>query len=503
MITRKEPFTLALLAKSLTFAGGIVPDRSTFDKYARLRYASAPARLLYPLAPGGEADFPAAGQPVLKGEALGRDADGVLLHAGISGVSAGVSELTIEGERLLCGALENDGANRLHPSCVPFTRPLSQTAPDELIALTDRCGLADSPLYGVNLAARIREASGRAHTLIVSGCETQPYLLALSRMLAEQPQKVINGAKILMKALGVRKGVIAVTDNNPDAIRALRKLLGESRLLEIAVMRCKYPQEDPRQLIYALTDKELPFGQTPLHTGHFIVRADTAAALFDAFVTGIPVTEHLLTVNGSRLREPAAVYAPIGMTLEALLTDCAIDAGQTRFLYGSPFTGRPIDDLSLPVTKQSEALLLLEALRAPVPKSCIRCGRCARVCPMHLLPSDYLPGRRLFPADRSALQECTFCGACEAVCPGYLPLTELLRRAKSGETAAPKKTAAPPKPEKKPPEENPPAPDHPASGDVSEEITISMEDEKPSEETLSPFRADSGKNASDKEQKEE
>ena len=124
---------------------------------------------------------------------------------------------------------------------------------------------------------------------------------------------------------------------------------------------------------------------------------------------------------------------------------------------------------------------------------------------MHLLPSDYLPGRRLFPADRPALEECTFCGACEAVCPGYLPLTELLRRAKSGETAAPTppKPAAPPKPEKKPQEDNPPAPDHPASGDVSEEITISMEDDKPSGETLSPFRADSGKNASDKEQKEE
>ena len=134
--------------------------------------------------------------------------------------------------------------------------------------------------------AKIRSALGKADRMIVNCAECEPYITADHRMMLEHPDMIIGGIKILLKALGIRRGDIAVEDNKPDAIAALKRAAGDSPLVRIYVCKTKYPQGDERQLMYALTCRELPAGKLPADIGCVLFNCSTCAAVYRAFAEG-------------------------------------------------------------------------------------------------------------------------------------------------------------------------------------------------------------------------
>jgi len=415
------------MARRSTFSGGIFPDLHHSAIHSPIGHMPAPRRLFLPapeIAPLPE------GTRVLRGQVIGTDGCGLPLHSSVSGTITGIDSISGHPHYVL----ENDGEYTLHPDCVPFTRPLAQTSSEEIAEIIGSAGINDAPENGPSLPERIASFREKGELLIINGCETQPYMTALSRLLLERPDHVINGTKILLKALGIRQAVIALGEENLDAANRIESLIAGSKLIRVRIMLTKYPQEEPHQLIYALTEKE-PAADRPLEeSGCMVVRADTCAAIFHTFATGIPHLERLITVSGSRIKTRRNLFVPIGTPAEDVLAYCdGLKGKADRLIAGGPLNGNLLEDPALPITRQTTALLAMAA-KTPRYSACIRCGRCYEVCPMHLMPAYLAEAARKNQPERClqyGIHSCVECGCCAYVCPGKVPLVQEIRAGKA------------------------------------------------------------------------
>ena len=260
-------------------------------------------------------------------------------------------------------------------------------------------------------------------------------MTAVSRLLYERPDHVVNGAKILLKALGSRQAVVTLCENNLDAANRIEGLVaGSNKMFRVRIMTAKYPQEEPHQLIYALTEKEVPTDCALETSGHMVVRADTCAAVFHAFATGLPQMECLLTVSGSKIKTRRNLFVPIGTPIKDVLSYCdGLKGNDSQLILDGPLNGSLPEDPALPITKQTTALLAM-ARKSLRHSSCIRCGRCYEVCPMHLMPAHLAAAVQKNDTSRClqySIHSCIECGCCAYVCPGNVPLPALIRSGKA------------------------------------------------------------------------
>lgn len=194
-----------------------------------------------------------------------------------------------------------------------------------------------------------------------------------------------------MKALSLREGIIAVEDNKLDAINLLEERLAGSKLIKVQVLRTKYPQGDERQLIYALTGRELPTGKLPADIGCCVFNAETCAAVFSAFAGGMPLIERIVTVDGDCVRNPKNLLVPLGTSYSELIDYCGgLTKTPKKIINGGPMMGIAQWDKDGVVTKGTSAILVFSEdveNKTDLKPGCIRCGRCVRACPMRLMPS--------------------------------------------------------------------------------------------------------------------
>ncbi len=272
--------------------------------------------------------------------------------------------------------------------------------------------------------------------VILNGAECEPYLTCDHRIMVERPDDVVQGLRLLMKAVGVNKGYIGVEVNKPDAIDALNKACAAYTDVQVVPLQVKYPQGLELQLIKAVSGRELPSGKLPADVGVIVNNVGTAAAVAEAVLNGCPLIERVVTVTGSMVDKPQNLLVRLGTSFGDLLAECGLNGQPGKVIQGGPMMGMTQGNMSVPVTKGVSGILALsEAESAPLEAGpCIRCARCVDACPMLLQPiflAQFAERGLLEQAEAYHILDCRECGCCSWVCPARRPLLQNIRLAKS------------------------------------------------------------------------
>jgi len=272
-------------------------------------------------------------------------------------------------------------------------------------------------------------------TVILNGVECEPYLTADHRLMLENPEPIIQGLEIIMRVTGAEKGFVGIEANKPDAVQVMKKTVAHLDNIEVAVLRVQYPQGAEKQLIYAVTGREVPAGGLPMDVGCVVQNVGTSKAAADAVIRSIPLIERVLTVTGEGIERPGNFLVRIGTPIKELLAHCGLSKETKRLVLGGPMMGLAqanIDECV--VSKGTSGILAVCDDVTGGWEACIRCGRCVRGCPMGLPPS-YLSiladAERWEEAEDAGVKNCIECGVCTYVCPAKRPMVEMIKLTKS------------------------------------------------------------------------
>ncbi|WP_458863791.1 electron transport complex subunit RsxC [Acidaminobacterium chupaoyuni] len=424
-----------------TFQGGIHPDDKKAATNKRpIEQMPAPAKVILPVSMhiGAPAKpVVAKGDTVFMGQLVAEAGGNVSanVHASVSGT---VSDVALyphpNGTKVLSVVIDNDGLDTPDPSLVPLD--YSSMTPEEMLEVIRSAGIVGHGGATFPTHVKIQSGIGKVDTIIINGAECEPYITSDHRILLEHPEEVIEGAQILIKTLGVENVLLGIEENKADTYDALRKLLPQNNSIKLCPLKTRYPQGAEKQIIYALTGREVPSGKLPADAGCAVFNVDTAATICRKFKTGMNDIRRIVTVSGSAVATPKNLEVRVGTPIgDVFAAAGGFTEAPNKLLMGGPMMGNPQFDLSAPVIKATNALLAFCGDECKLAKnpSCIRCGRCVSACPMHLMPTYlYLysnKGNFDACAKYDAL-DCIECGACTYVCPGKLPLVQGIRVAK-------------------------------------------------------------------------
>jgi electron transport complex protein RnfC len=419
------------------FHGGIhPPDRKAETSGSPIQRAPLPERLVVPMSQHlGAPCVPlvAKGDRVVRGQVIG-EVDAIIsapVHAPAAGeVAAVVSALTPAGIRCMSVVIAPDSEQDRDA----FVRIVpKEEGTGEIARAAGLVGLGGA---GFPAAVKLVPAKHTpVDTVILNGCECEPYLTCDHRVMLERAQRVIAGARIIAEAVGAKRTVVAVEDNKPDALDALRDAATDG--VEVLSVRTRYPQGAEKQLVFAVTGRVVQGGKLPATTGCLVHNVQTAAALADAVETGLPLMERVVTVSGA-VATPGNFQVAIGTPVSYLIELAGgLTADAARVIAGGPMTAQPLGDLEVPVVKGMSGVVALTAAEAAsivdTDQPCIRCGRCVEACPMVLHPyaiANYADRRDWDGCERYFALDCIECGCCSYVCPTKRPLLQLIRTGK-------------------------------------------------------------------------
>ncbi len=278
----------------------------------------------------------------------------------------------------------------------------------------------------------------KAECVIINAVECEPYLTADHRLMLEKPEEILVGVTLIMKAVGVDKGYIGIENNKPDAIALFREKAQKYPNVEIVPLQVKYPQGGEKQLIAAVTGREVPAPPAlPIHVGAVVQNVGTTFAIYEAVMKNKPLFERIITVTGKNLKTPTNFLARIGTPMTQLIDECGgLPEDTGKVIGGGPMMGKALMNLDIPVCKGSSGLLLMgeKEARRSEPQPCIRCAKCVSACPMGLEP--YLLAtvsslRNWEMAEENGIVSCIECGSCQFTCPSARPLLDHVRLGKT------------------------------------------------------------------------
>jgi len=430
--------------KLLTFKGGIHPPyRKEYTEKKALERAKSPKVVYIPL----QQHIGASATPIVKvgdevklGQKIGEKQGFVSsnVHSSVSGKVIGIEEHELPGGRGLCIVVENDFKEELHESVKPKGN-LENLSKEDIISIITEAGIVG--MGGGTFPTHIKTSppsDKQIDAVILNGAECEPYLTADHRLMLENPEDVVFGLKILMKALNVSKGYIGIEVNKLDALESIKKEAQKYSDIQVIPLKVKYPQGAEKQLIYACTGKEVPSGGLPMDVGVVVNNVATAAQIAQTIKTGMPLVERITTVTGSCIKEPKNLIVKVGTLVFEVIQQCGgikEDKNLGKVVIGGPMTGIAQYTMDIPVNKGESGILLLDEKEShkQKPQNCIRCGKCVDVCPAFLQPlyiSAYSLKNDFESCEKYRTLDCIECGSCSFVCPSARPLLQSCINAK-------------------------------------------------------------------------
>lgn len=419
------------------FYGGVHPaDKKALSAGSALQKLEKPKQVIIPMSQHiGVACTPlvAVGDVVKKGQKIG-DGEGlcVPVHASVSGKVVAIEPRRHpKGDMVLSVVIENDFQNTLDETMTAYEDYTTLTA-EQIIDIIREAGIVG--MGGATFSTSIKSAvEAEIDTLIANACECEPYITADDMMLRTNPEQVIEGMKIIAQVVNPARMVLAIEDNKKEAIEILKKLLAKEDKIELRVLPTRYPQGAERQLVQAITGKEIVPGQLPPSVGCVVFNVATYEATYRAVCLGKPVTGRIVTVTGEAVKNPGNFMVPMGMPMEELINAAGgLTEEVWKVINGGPMMGLAQPDLAAPVIKGTNAVLCLSNAEngESAEQTCIRCGKCLSVCPTRLQPLymyAYTKKNDLEGLKRLRVTDCIECGSCAYECPGKLPLVEQFR----------------------------------------------------------------------------
>ena len=432
--------------------GGIHPhDNKEWSKDRAIERLELPDQVYIPMIQHiGAPSTPLVqkGDKVLTGQLIGQSAGFVSanIHATISGTVTSVDGYANgQGQRRLMVVIKREGDEWVESiDRTPELKRECNLTSQEIIAKVKEAGIVG--LGGAQFPTHVKLSvpdGQKAEVLIINGVECEPYLTSDYRNMLERAEELLTGVEILMRAVNVERAVIGVENNKPDAIAHLREVIEKDSYkgIEVMPLKMRYPQGGEKQLIAAVTGRQVPPPPAlPISVGAVVCNVSTAIAVYEAVQKNKPLIERVVTVTGKELKSTHNYLARFGTPVSRLFDLAGLPEGDIKLLNGGPMMGRCIVDITAPLIKGCSGITVLSGKEATRGQelSCIKCGKCVEACPMGLEP--YLLAKlgkmqKWDIAEEHNGADCIECGCCTYTCPSYLPLLDYIRLAKQAVAA--------------------------------------------------------------------
>ncbi len=351
----------------------------------------------------------------------------------MSGKVIGIEEHELPGGRGMCIIIENDFKDEVHESVIP-NKDIENLTKEEIVNIVKEAGIVGMGGATFPTHVKISPPQGKnIDIVILNGAECEPYLTADHRLMLENPEDVVYGLYILMKALDVKKGYIGIEVNKLDAIEAIEKEVKKYENIEVSRLEIKYPQGAEKQLIYACTKREVPSGGLPMDVGVVVNNVATAAQIARTIKTGMPLVERITTVTGSCITEPKNLVTRVGTLVSEIIEQCGgFKEGKTvgKIIIGGPMMGIAQYTINIPINKGASGIVCLDNAGIKNSKftKLFKMWRCLDVCPAFLQPlyisALFIEKDDYESAAKHRALDCIECGSCSFICPARRPLLQ-------------------------------------------------------------------------------
>ena len=428
----------------LTFLGGIHPyEGKELSMEKPVREYLPKGDCVYPLSQHiGAPATPIVkkGDRVLVGQKIAETSGFVSanIHSSISGKVKAIEPRYVPGgSKVESIVVENDGLFE-EIDFAANVKDLSTLYREDVKEIIKEAGIVG--MGGAGFPANVKLSPKNEDAIdyiIVNGAECEPYLTSDYRRMMEEPDKLILGLEICINLFDHAKGIIAIEDNKPEAIRIMQEATASEPDIEVKPLKTKYPQGGERSLIYATTGRAINSSMLPADAGCIVHNVDTIFSIYLSVIEGKPLTKRICTVTGDGVKEPGNFYVWLGTNYRQLLDAAGGPVGEPeKYISGGPMMGFAMYSLDVPVVKGSSSLLVFQndIVSKIESSACIRCGKCGEACPEHLLPAK-LAGFASRNDEEGFTKfdgmECVMCGSCSYVCPAKRPLTQQIKAMRS------------------------------------------------------------------------
>ena len=354
------------------------------------------------------------------------------VYSSVSGKVTKIADVLISAGRYIPAVvIESDGENTVAPEIAPPT----VDSKESFIEAVKQSGLVG--LGGPGFPTYVKFMTDKKiDYLVINGTECEPYITSDTRTMVDNADDIENAINIIDKYFDIPQYIIGIESNKKEAIAKMKEIASRNSKVSVKVLPSIYPQGGEKVLVYNTTGRVIKAGTLPADSGCIVINCTTLAFISRYIKTGMPLTEKVVTVTGGAVTEPKNVLAPIGTSLQEMFDFCGgFKEDPVKVLYGGPMMGITVPDLTVPVLKQTNAILALTKKETKVPEqtACIRCGTCANTCPLGIDPAAIAKNYELGNYEnlgKFGIEVCMECGCCSYNCPASRPLVQLNKMAK-------------------------------------------------------------------------